>query len=128
MAGSGDPFVNGAPREYSKLNGEAVVFSPGLTGPATGHAGQVSNMIEAEDADDGPVIVSSDGRSFTARRPAKRLLDTIGPRAMLPRRSFNFTTDTGPGVDVPGGHYIRIDFQSPSELEKTLKALYERVS
>ena len=90
------------------------------------------------EADEGPLIVSSNGDCFSAKRPD--IPAAVGPRvvdgevvptavpAAAPGIPGVFTTDVGPGVVSVGGHYTKVEFSSIVELEKALRKLYEDVS
>ena len=130
-APNGDPFVYGSAKQGPKLNGKAVSFSPvspsGLTSP-------ISHLNYKSDADDGPLIVSSDGTSYPANRlngPGKAVQKPVGTRGeqATPKRAKKiFSTDTGPNIKLPGGHYMKIENLAAADVTRTLKVLGEEVS
>ena len=95
-----------------------------------GATGRISGAYNA-DAATGPIIVSSDGAAYPVKRPTapgKAAGRAKSPKPTRYRPDFSFTTDIGPTVSIPGGHYVKCEFQSPSVAEKALKLLYKQVS
>ena len=101
-----DPFVAGANENGAQLSGEAKSWTLGPV-PA-------------------PKSDSDAGSASLAVGTSK-----LGPEksnTSPPRPRPTFTTDVGPGVNVPGGHYLKVIFLSVTDLSDTLKPLYEDVS
>ena len=125
----GDPFTKGAKDadEGVKLSVQATSFRPNGHRPAP-----ISFLNRNSEADEGPVVVSS---SILPSGPKKdkgkgrAVQEPIGTRGenVSPGRVY-YTTDVGPNVVCPGGHYIKIEHVSVKELSQSLEALYGKVS
>ena len=108
-----------------KLNGKAVSFSPV---PSSGPEGPISYLNDGSKATTGPVIVSSTKNAASAIRqngPGEAVQHPVG----TPKRAKTvFSTDVGPNITVPGGHYMKMESLAAAEAEHTLKTLCEDVS
>ena len=130
-ASNGDPFTHGASENGSKLNGKAVSFNPVLS---SGPAGPISYLNDGSEATTGPVIVSSTPNSYSATRPngqGKAVQKPVGTpveHAKPKRAKTIFSTDVGPNITVPGGHYMKMEHLPTTDVEHTLKKLCEDVS
>lgn len=122
-AANGDPFT-------TRLDHRAVHFNPSST---SGHFGRLSELNGNSEADHGPVIVSSTGPSFSGRHPKGQTKTTQLPvgtpasKSVITRPPVTFSTDVGPGIAVPGGHYMKIDDFPRGEIDGILKKLCEEV-
>ena len=129
---NGDPFnVKSTKADHAaKLSGGAAAFMPGPVKPAP-----ISFLNRDSTADDaeGPVIVSSDlpppskpdkGKGKAVQQP----IGTRGANFSPTRPRAIFTTDVGPDVLVPGGHYIKIANAPVRQIDWTFDCLYRFVS
>ena len=129
-AANGDPFEKNSTKANHgvKLSGGANSFNPSASKPAP-----ISFLNRNSEADDGPVIVSSTFNNANTgtldKGKGKAVQEPIGTRGenFSPTRRFFFTTDVGPHVVSPGGHYIKIENVDRRELDPTLKILYANV-
>jgi len=113
-----------------KLSAGASAFRPetGAKGPSP-----IRVLARNSTADDGPTIVSSPtlagGKAKTGGKTASQ--QPIGTRngKILPARPrVYFTTDVGPGVNFLGGHYVKLEHVSASQIDSDLKYLSAEVS
>ena len=113
------------------MSGGATTFKPTVTKQPP-----ISYLNRGSTADDQPVIVSSTkvntdatvksdkGNGMEAQQP----IGTRGEQFSPSRPRVYFTTDVGPDIISPGGHYMKVDNVMGPDLDATLKVLYDDVS
>jgi hypothetical protein len=115
-----------------KLNGDAHSFKPGN---GNGKTAPIAWLNRGSEAMTEPLIVGPDAAKTNKMNGAKLTINTqlpIGTRSgnASPVARIYFTTDIGPDVKSPGGHYLKISVRlnSTKDLESVLHDLHLGVS
>lgn len=134
--------INGGPsnsratqaNHSAKLSVNATAFNPKPKATPMSYLNSGSSADDSKPDDNGPLIVSSDVASkpshSNGKGKGKAIQEPIGTRGenFSPTRKVFFTTDVGPGVTTPGGHYIKIVNIRGPEISHLLAPLYSNVS
>ncbi|KAI6974374.1 hypothetical protein KC329_g11943, partial [Hortaea werneckii] len=126
-----DPFKGTmAPNSGAKLSAGAQAFKPnGKSAPTP-----IKILNRDSTADDHPVIVTSpmpatngsvDGGSNNAQKAAQQPIGTRNGKVSPSRPLIFFTTDIGENVPFQGGHYVKVDNISKSDLDVAFTYLNE---
>jgi hypothetical protein len=105
------------------LSGKAASFAPG----------PISYLNDRSGVDATPTICSPNPDLCTGKRPASQAktvqlpIGTPGVKATPTRPRRTFTTDVGPHVTVPGGHYLKIDNMAAADYDTVMKRLCDDV-
>lgn len=121
-----------------KLSGDATTFMP------SGNRRAPISFLNQDSTPDignekGPTIVTSPTTPFNGNfggsingkakaKPVQQPVGTPGEGVSPTGPPVYFTTDVGPGVNAPGGHYIKIDSITAKDIGDGLGGLYETVS
>ena len=120
---NGDPFINGTAKDGAKLSGKAVSFAPG----------PITYLNDHSEADAAPTICSPNPALCTKKRtaqPAQTVqlpVGTPGVKTTPKRPRVVFTTDVGPHVTVPGGHYMMIENMAAVDYDAVMERLCDDV-
>ncbi|KAI7220140.1 hypothetical protein KC333_g2506 [Hortaea werneckii] len=126
-----DPFKGTmAPNSSAKLSAGAQAFKPnGKTAPTP-----IKILNRDSTADDHPVIVTSpmpttngsvDGGSNNGQKAAQQPIGTRNGKVSPSRPLIFFTTDIGENVPFQGGHYVKVDNITKTDLDVTFCYLNE---
>lgn len=141
--------INGGPsntqathaKHGAKLSINATAFNPKEKATPISYLNRGSSADDIDGKpddnkpdDSGPLIVSSDVTSkancSNGKGKGKAVQEPIGTwgENFSPSRKVFFTTDVGPGVATPGGHYIKITNIRAADIPELMKPLHMNVS